>query len=96
MAMSRSFGGRSFTTRSPMRSSPLVMLLEPGDHAQRRRLAAAGGADEHEELAVGDVEVEVRMPWAPFGYTLLTSSSVTCRPWPSYPFTDPASRPRTK
>ena len=27
-------------------------VLEPGDHAQRRRLAAAGRADEHEELAV--------------------------------------------
>ena len=32
--------------------------LEPGDHAQRRGLAAARRADEHHELAVGDVEVE--------------------------------------
>ena len=34
-------------------------LLEAGDHPQRRRLAAAGRADEHEELAVLDVERQV-------------------------------------
>ena len=34
-------------------------VLEPGDHPQRRRLAAAGRADEDQELAVGDVEVEL-------------------------------------
>ena len=34
-------------------------LLEPGDHAQRRRLAAAGGTDEHDELAFADLEVQV-------------------------------------
>ena len=33
-------------------------VLEPGDHAERRRLAAPGRADEHHELAVGDVEIE--------------------------------------
>jgi hypothetical protein len=33
-------------------------VLEPRDHAERRRLPAAGGADEHEELAVVDVERE--------------------------------------
>ena len=32
--------------------------FEAGDHAQRRGLAAAGGAEQHEELAVGDGEVE--------------------------------------
>ena len=32
--------------------------LEAGDHAQQRGLAAAGGADEDDELAVGDVEVD--------------------------------------
>ena len=35
-------------------------LLQPGDHPQRRRLAAARGADEDDELAVGDVR---SMPW---------------------------------
>ncbi len=34
-------------------------LLEPGDHAQRGRLAAAGRADEHHQLAVLDREIEV-------------------------------------
>ena len=37
----------------------LADVLEPGDHAERRRLPAAGGADEDHELAVGDVEREV-------------------------------------
>ena len=32
--------------------------LESGDHSQHRRLAAAGGADEHHEGAVLDVEVD--------------------------------------
>ena len=34
-------------------------ILETGDHAQRRRLAAAGRSDEHDELAVFDREVQV-------------------------------------
>ena len=34
-------------------------VLEPGDHPQRRRLPAAGGADEDHELAVLDLEVEL-------------------------------------
>ena len=33
-------------------------LLEAGDHPERGRLAAAGGADEDHQLAVRDVEVE--------------------------------------
>ena len=43
----------------PIRISPDADLLEPGDHPQRRRLAAARRADEHDELALGDLEVEV-------------------------------------
>jgi len=35
-----------------------VDVFEAGEHAQRGRLAAAGGADEDEELAIADVEVE--------------------------------------
>jgi hypothetical protein len=34
-------------------------VLEPGDHPQRGRLAAAGRADQDDELAVGDLEVQV-------------------------------------
>jgi hypothetical protein len=33
--------------------------LEPGDHAQRRRLAAAGRAEQTEELAVLDREARI-------------------------------------
>ena len=36
----------------------LGRLLQAGDQAQRRRLAGAGLAEQHEELAVGDVEIE--------------------------------------
>ena len=32
--------------------------LEPADHAHHRGLAAAGRADEHHELALGDAERE--------------------------------------
>ena len=58
MAMSRSFGGTSLTTRSPMLISPLRDDLEAGDHPQRGGLAAARRPDEDDELVVGDVEVE--------------------------------------
>ena len=37
----------------------LADVLEPRQHAQRRRLATSGRPDEHHELAVLDVEVEV-------------------------------------
>jgi hypothetical protein len=47
------------TTRGPIRISPSGYLLEPGDHAQQRRLAAARGSDQHQELTVGDAEVDV-------------------------------------
>ena len=59
MAMSRSFGAMLLTTLPPMRSSPSVMSSRPGDHVQRRRLPAARRADEDDELAVGDVEVDL-------------------------------------
>ena len=36
-----------------------VDLLEAGEHAERSGLAAAGGADEDHELAVGDFQVEL-------------------------------------
>ena len=34
-------------------------FLEPGDHAQRRGLSAAGRAEQSEELAGGDIENQV-------------------------------------
>ena len=38
---------------------PGIRLLEPGHHAQRRRLAAAGRAEQREELAAGQFQVQV-------------------------------------
>ena len=49
---------RLFTTRSPIRIVPGGDALEPGDHPQQRRLAAARRPDQHRELAVLDVEVD--------------------------------------
>ena len=57
--MSRSRGASSVTSRSPIEIVARRHLLEPGDQAQQRRLAAAGGADEHHELAVLDVQRHV-------------------------------------
>ena len=56
--MSRSLGGRCVTSLSPMRMRALGHGLQAGQRPQRRRLPAAGRADQDEELAVGDVEVE--------------------------------------
>jgi hypothetical protein len=38
---------------------PTVDVLEAGEHAQRRGLTAAGRADEDEELAVLDLQVQL-------------------------------------
>jgi hypothetical protein len=34
-------------------------LFEPGDDLQQARLAAAGGADDGDGLAIGDVQADV-------------------------------------
>ena len=41
------------------RMTPLVGALEVGDRAQERGLAAAGRADEGDELAAGDLQIDV-------------------------------------
>jgi hypothetical protein len=41
------------------RQGAVADLLEAGDHAQRGGLAAARRADQHHELAVVDLEVEI-------------------------------------
>ena len=65
MPMLRLFGGTltpraaSKTTSLAERDPPCVGRLEAGDAAQRRRLAAAARAEQDEELALLDLEVEV-------------------------------------
>jgi hypothetical protein len=39
--------------------SPACRLLETGEHAQQRGLAAAGGAEQGEELAVIDIQRQI-------------------------------------
>jgi len=43
----------------PDRDAAGAHVLEPGDHPQQSGLAAARGPDEHEKLAVGDLERNV-------------------------------------
>ena len=59
MAMSRSREDSVLTTRSPIVQGAAADVLQPGDHPQGGGLAAAGRTDEHDELAVGDVDGEV-------------------------------------
>ena len=72
-------------------------VLEAGDQPEQRGLAAAGGADEDDELAVLDVEVDVRDD-VDVAEGLSTSLS-SMLPMVSSPgslyFTAPKVRPRT-
>ena len=52
--MSRSLGGIVVHDLAADLDLAAADLLKPRDHAQQRRLAAARGADQHRELAVGD------------------------------------------
>ena len=58
------FTGRRLGSTPSMRwpsmtISPSRRILEAGEHAQQRGLAAARGPEQGEELAFGDVEVGV-------------------------------------
>ena len=59
MLTSRSLAARSVTSLPPMSTRPLGHGLEPRDHAQRRRLAAARRAEQRDELALRDLERDV-------------------------------------
>ena len=58
MAMSRSLGAMSLTTRPPISIVPALALVEPGDDVEQRGLAAAGGPDQHGEFTALDVEID--------------------------------------
>ena len=57
--MSRSRGGSIVHDLAADAHLPGRDVLEAGDHPQRRGLAAARRPDEDDELAVGDLEVEL-------------------------------------
>ena len=56
--MSRSFGATELTIRPSMRISPSLTRFQAGDHGEQRRLAAAGRADERDELARLRLEID--------------------------------------
>ena len=58
MPMPRSFGSSQVTFLPLMKIWPSDDVEQAGDAVEQRRLAAAGRAEQHEELAVVDVEVE--------------------------------------
>ena len=66
--------------------------LEPGEQPQRRRLARAGRADEHHELAVRDLERELRDG----GRLAEALRHVLEGDGRHQPFTAPVSMPRMK
>ena len=51
--------GSPVASSPPISTWPAVGLLEPGDHAQQRRLAAAARAEQRRQRAVGHVERDV-------------------------------------
>ena len=59
MAMSRSLGSTSFIRLPPMTRSPSEISSRPAIIQQRGGLAAAGGADQDDELLVRNLQVEV-------------------------------------
>ncbi len=59
MPMSRWYGGLCDSGLPSSRISPAVGDLEPGEHHQRRRLARARRAEQRQELAARDVEIEI-------------------------------------
>jgi hypothetical protein len=42
---------------------PAGHFLQPGHHAQQRGLAAARGPDDHDEFAVGDLDITPWITW---------------------------------
>src|SRR6478735_2506395 len=75
--MSRSFGGRSFTTSSPMRSSPSVTVSSPATIRRAVDLPQPEGPTSTSISPSSMTRSSSRMPTWPFGYTFVTPSNVT-------------------
>ena len=68
MAMSRALGARSFTTVPSIATVPAVISSSPAIMRSSVDLPQPGRADQHDELAVVDREVDVaehRQAWSP-------------------------------
>ena len=57
--MSRSLGGTVLTTRSPMRIVPSVIVSRPATIRSAVVFPHPDGPDEHDELAVLDLQVQI-------------------------------------
>ena len=90
--MSRSFGGRLRDVALADADRALVDALQAGEHAQRRRLAAAGRADQHQELAVGDLQVEL-VDGRALGARVVAARSVEGHSGHGLPFISAGQRP---
>ena len=75
--MPRLAGGTAFDVLAVDQQVAASLILEPGDDAQQRGFAAARGADEDHELAVGDIEVDARAAPSSARSTCVTVSSVS-------------------
>ncbi len=94
MPMPRSFGSSQVTFLPLMKIWPARDVEQAGDAVEQGGLAAAGRAEQDEELALGNVEIE-RLQ-----HLDRCRNSATHRArehWSSnHPFTAPAAMPRTK
>ena len=91
--MPRSLGSSQVTLRSPIQIWPVVDLEQAGDGVEQGRLAAARRPEQHDELALLDVERQaVEHPHALEGDGDVADGDGSHR---LQPFTAPAAMPRT-
>ena len=90
-------GGKSLTTSPPIAMLPLSDVLQPGDGAQQRALAATRLADQHGELAGRDLQVDAAHGMHRAVVLVQAGDSqvghVVCA---TQPFTAPSEMPRTR
>src|SRR5215471_16008052 len=77
MAMSRSLGGRSLTSRSPMRSSPDVMVSRPATMRRAVDLPQPDGPTSTRNSPSSMLRSMSTTAVTPLGYTLVSLSIVT-------------------